>query len=163
MSLGLNVLRNALRLNNKGQEQLARFSSDMQTPSMESIQAAILVADISGFTKLTESMGSKDSAGVEVLTRCINSFFGQVIDLVLQHGGDVMRFAGDSMICCFSASEEESLSPDEGLKKATLRSARCAMALVRELGRQPSPSTSKLLTRSQSSSSEQLASCTCHS
>ena len=105
-----------------------------QVPSMEALEGAVLVADIVGFTKLTETLGNKDAAGVELLTRCINSFFGKVIDMVLHHGGDVMRFAGDSIICCFSATADESLLPDKGLEKATLRSLQCAMALICELG-----------------------------
>ena len=101
---------------------------------MSKVEAAVLVADISGFTRLTESMGAREAAGVELLTKCLNSFFGQMIDLVLAHGGDVMRFAGDSMICCFAALPVESSLPDGGLEQATLRCLQCATALMRDLG-----------------------------
>lgn len=101
---------------------------------MDRIEAAVLVADISGFTKLTESMGSREVAGVELLTKCVNSFFGQVIDLVLCHGGDVMQFAGDSMICCFTPTTAEQGMPGGGLKQATIRCLQCATALTRNLG-----------------------------
>lgn len=106
---------------------------------MRSLDAAILVVDISGFTNMTEKLSHRDAAGVELLTKCINSFFSQVIHLVLSHGGDVMRFAGDSMICCFSPSADESLLPDSGLEQATLRCLQLATALTRDLGK-PLPS-----------------------
>lgn len=98
------------------------------------MDAAILVADISGFTKLTESLSQRDAAGVELLTKCINSFFGQIIEVVLHHGGDVMRFAGDSIICCFIATSEEGVAPERRLQQATLRCLQCASALVKDLG-----------------------------
>jgi hypothetical protein len=36
------------------------------------------VADITGFTKLTEILSKKGSTGVELLTNCINHYFGKV-------------------------------------------------------------------------------------
>ena len=62
----------------------------------------------------------------------------QVIDLVHQHGGDVMRFAGDSIICAFAASKAEHALADGGLAAATSRSVRCASELSFKLGT-PSP------------------------
>lgn len=37
-----------------------------------------MVADVSGFTKLTETLSKTGSAGVELLTNCINDYFGKV-------------------------------------------------------------------------------------
>ena len=114
--------------------EAAVMRNNAQVPKMAKLEAAVLVADISGFTRLTESMGAREAAGVELLTRCLNSFFGQMIELVRRHGGDVMRFAGDSMICCFTALDAEKLLPDAGLELATLRCLQCASALVQDLG-----------------------------
>lgn len=124
----------------------------MQMPKMETLEGAVLIADIAGFTKLTETLGSRDVAGVELLTKCINSFFGKVIDMVLHYGGDVMRFAGDSIICCFNAIGDEKELPDLGLEKATLRSLQCAASLIRELGSQMSSPLSHLALQSYASS-----------
>lgn len=51
------------------------------------------------------------------------------------HGGDVMRFAGDSMICAFLPTPEEAASQDRGLAAATLRSVQCAWNLAESLGK----------------------------
>ena len=56
---------------------------------------------------------------------------------VYSHGGDVMRFAGDSVICAFLPSAEEAAAGDGGLAAATLRSVRCAATLAQDLGAAP--------------------------
>ena len=58
----------------------------------------------------------------------------QVIDLVLSFGGDVMKFAGDSMIIAFSPAGDEKSDLDEGLRASTLRCLQCASALAMQLG-----------------------------
>lgn len=58
----------------------------------------------------------------------------QVIDLILLYDGDVMKFAGDSMIVAFSPSSEEQAAADGGLKEATLRCMHCASDLVDKYG-----------------------------
>lgn len=45
---------------------------------MDTFVGAVMVADITGFTKLTEKLSTRGSAGVELLTACMNDFFGQV-------------------------------------------------------------------------------------
>ena len=61
----------------------------------------------------------------------------QVIDLILLYDGDVMKFAGDSMIVAFSPSKEEQAADDGGLKEATLRCMHCASDLVDKYGEHP--------------------------
>src|SRR5262249_47913109 len=65
-------------------------------PTAEEHQAAVLFADISGFTALTERLAAQGSAGAEQLTHLLNTYFGQLIDIVTAHGGDVVRFAVDT-------------------------------------------------------------------
>ena len=40
--------------------------------------AAVMIADVSGFTALTEALGRQGSTGVELLTKCMNRYFTQV-------------------------------------------------------------------------------------
>ena len=60
----------------------------------------------------------------------------QVIDLVLAYEGDVMKFAGDSMIVAFYPKEEEMTADDLGLRSSTLRAAHCSSDLVQKYGEQ---------------------------
>ncbi len=58
----------------------------------------------------------------------------QVIDLVLAYEGDVMKFAGDSMIVAFYPKQEEMTADDLGLRSSTLRAAHCSSDLVQKYG-----------------------------
>lgn len=75
---------------------------------------AVLVADISGFTTLTEQLTKKGPGGIELLTKCINSYFDLIIGTVKAHGGDVIKFAGDAIICLFKPTGPEHRSPEVG-------------------------------------------------
>ena len=66
-------------------------------PVRHRLPAALLFADISGFTALTERLAQRGPDGVEELTRMLNVSFGQILDLIEIHGGDVVKFAGDAL------------------------------------------------------------------
>ncbi len=71
--------------------------------SEEEIAAAVLFADISGFTALTERLARQGPAGAEELTRILNSYFGQLIDTIAVCGGDIFKFAGDALVSLWPA------------------------------------------------------------
>ncbi len=49
---------------------------------MQTHQGAVMIADITGFTAITEDLGRRGASGVELLTRCMNNYFTLVIELV---------------------------------------------------------------------------------
>jgi class 3 adenylate cyclase len=49
---------------------------------MRTHQGAVMIADITGFTALTEDLGRQGALGVELLTRCMNNYFTLVMELV---------------------------------------------------------------------------------
>ena len=119
---------------------LANVSKTL-SPSMEDVQAAIMIADVKGFTRLTEILSKKGTAGVELLTNCMNNYFTRVIDLINSYDGDVIKFAGDSMIVAFTPSRQEreqgEIDPedaDRGLRFAAMRATKCALELSTRLG-----------------------------
>ena len=71
----------------------------------ERLAAAVLFADISGFTALTERLARTGPAGVEELTELLNDCFGRLVKLVVDHGGDVVKFAGDALLALWPADE----------------------------------------------------------
>ncbi|MEW5303002.1 MAG: hypothetical protein WDW36_005735 [Sanguina aurantia] len=112
---------------------LAAASSTLQ-PIITDFKGAVMIGDVKGFTALTEILSKKGTAGVELLTTCMNNYFTRVISMILSHNGDVIKFAGDSMIVAFWPSEEEAREPDEGHQAATQRMCRCAHELATRLG-----------------------------
>ena len=56
------------------------FAAKALVPTMETFEGAVMVADISGFTRLTEQLshGVQTAFGVELLTKCMNNYFSRV-------------------------------------------------------------------------------------
>jgi class 3 adenylate cyclase/tetratricopeptide (TPR) repeat protein len=86
--------------------------------------AALLFADISGFTSLTETLAKSGPAGLEDLTQVLNTYFGDITDLILAHGGDVIKFAGDSLLAVWTAGEN-----DSSLATVTHQAAECGLMI----------------------------------
>lgn len=56
-------------------------------PAVVTFPGAVLVADITGFTRMTELLAANEGGGgVEKLTECINQYFSCIIDIVYLHG-----------------------------------------------------------------------------
>jgi class 3 adenylate cyclase len=67
----------------------------------EKLTAAILLADVSGFTTLSERLSRTGKEGAEEVTNIINSYFSPLIKITLKYGGDLVRFGGDSITVIF--------------------------------------------------------------
>lgn len=102
--------------------------SPPSAPSAERFAAAVLFADISGFTALTERLAQQGPTGAEELTRVLNLYFSQLVDLVVAHGGEVMKFAGDALLALWPAG-----GVDADLTVATQRAAQCGLMAQRRL------------------------------
>lgn len=74
------------------------------------------------------------TSGVELLTTCMNNYFTRAINMIMAYEGDVVKFAGDSMICLFYPNEHERRHPDKGLRACTLRMVACSHQLATKLG-----------------------------
>lgn len=115
------------------QKRVAQNPVPIDSPLAQDFQAAVMFADISGFTALTERLAEKGAAGVETLARILNDYFGQFIDLVYEYGGDVMKFGGDAIMVAWPIADAPS-SPTQGARRElTLRAAGCAFRIRERL------------------------------
>jgi class 3 adenylate cyclase/tetratricopeptide (TPR) repeat protein len=96
-------------------------------PHGKAFPAALLLVDITGFTALTDAAVHGGAAGTERLARSLNVFFGRIIEIVAEHGGDVAKIAGDALLPMWPAVNED-------LTTATHRAARCGLAIAAEQG-----------------------------
>ena len=94
-------------------------------PETREAPGAVLFADISGFTSLAERLARKGPEGAEELAALLNSYFGRLIDLIAEHGGEVVKFAGDALLAVFWA--------DDDLTGATCRAGACGLVVQRAL------------------------------
>ena len=68
-------------------------------PERQYFQAACAFVDISGFTKLSEKLATEyGENGAEMLNRFISGYFERLIEVILEWGGDIIKFAGDAML-----------------------------------------------------------------
>lgn len=104
-------------------------------PKGNRFPAAVLFADVSGFTPLTEALAQKGSEGPEELTRLLNRYFSRMIGLIEAEGGQVVRFSGDALTVLFPAIHE-------GLDIATRRAQQAATAMQSAMDAFSSLSTS---------------------
>ena len=104
-------------------QQVAIDATPLSEAKEDRFYAAVLFADISGFTPLTEDMVNSGPNGVEDLSRILNNYFGQLVDTVTAYGGDVVKFAGDSLLALWPTVEQANLA------QAAMQAAQTAMAL----------------------------------
>ena len=90
--------------------------------------AAVLFADVSGFTSLAETLAERLENGAEELSRVLNAYFSALVDVVHENGGDVIDFPGDAAIAVWSREA------DQDLEEMTSRAAICALRLQERLG-----------------------------
>jgi len=120
-------------------------------PKTKYFPAAVLFADISGFSKLTNKINAKlmvkanqklkgrmtfqhksgagnmlqrDSRSSESLLKMLNEYFTPLIQIICQHGGDVIKFAGDALLVLWPAD-----SPEKTLTSQVLACATCAWSI----------------------------------
>ena len=110
------------------QRLAARPEPEWVGPGVECVSGAVLFSDVSGFTALTERLARQGPAGAEELGSLLNAYFSRLIGLIADHGGDVLKLAGDALVALWPSP-----SP-EGLDEAGLRAAQCGLAVQRELG-----------------------------
>ncbi|RLC45712.1 MAG: hypothetical protein DRH57_07475, partial [Candidatus Cloacimonadota bacterium] len=65
------------------------------------ITGAVLFADVTGFTKLTESLLAYKKEGVEILSEMLNKIFSPLIKQIYHNNGFVATFAGDAFTAIF--------------------------------------------------------------
>lgn len=70
-------------------------------PRALAFDAAIVLADVSGFTALTEKLAMVGGEGAEQLTSILNNYFTRMIDEIVAEGGEVVQFSGDALIAVF--------------------------------------------------------------
>ena len=92
-------------------------------------ETALLFADISGFTALTERLAEQGAGGMEQLTQILNAYFGRLIATIDSHGGDIIKFAGDAMLAVWPATEGRELAQ---CQRAALQCGLAAHAALRD-------------------------------
>jgi adenylate cyclase len=106
-----------------GQTDLAELATAGVDSPGQSREVTVLFVDLRGYTRFAE-----EHAPSEVVAM-LNRFFNVVVAVVAREGGWINKFEGDAALCLFGAPQDE---PDHAA-----RGLRAAIAIPRELGREP--------------------------
>lgn len=82
-----------------------------------SFTGGLLLADISGFTEITENLSKGGRTGVEELTSLLNRCFDTILKTVEAYGGSTLTFSGDSILVRFSDPASAEAAAIELLKR----------------------------------------------
>ena len=73
-------------------------------PSSFFLKGVCLLVDISGFTKLSGQFCEMGKSGIDELQLATNSYMEKLVQIIYTYGGEIIKFAGDAIICIFSTS-----------------------------------------------------------
>ena len=116
---------------------IAAHSGGPPGPRMDVRPAAVLFADLKGFTALAETLSVRGPRGAEELSGIIDAHFGRLTEIVLAAGGDVLAFAGDAALVAWPAEEAT------GLAAAVAAAAACGLRL-QETADPPAPGSLRM-------------------
>ena len=120
-------------------EQLARCHPGKAAESKENLSAAFVHLDVCGLHELAEELDSKEEDATlaaqrrEQVVGVLESWYAHVAAVVAAHGGDVVKFTGDSLLILWPFAR--AAGSDEAARRAVRRGALRARAAADEFGR----------------------------
>ena len=78
---------------------------DGALPWCHEVDGTMVMADLSGFTALSERLAELGDEGAERLTSVINSFFEKMLKTAARYGGDTLTFGGDAILLLYDGDE----------------------------------------------------------
>jgi class 3 adenylate cyclase/tetratricopeptide (TPR) repeat protein len=106
-------------------ELLDRHAED--APFAVSLPAAVMMADVSGFSALAVELTRDGEQGVELLQGILDTYFGSLGAVIERFGGDISAFAGDAVIAVWPAGDDPGAAA-----AATAVAVQCALTIQAE-------------------------------
>lgn len=85
------------------------------TPWIEEIEGTLVMADVSGFTAMSERLAGVGKEGAEQLTDIINAFFTEMLEIAAARGATTINFGGDAVLLLFSGAGHAQRAVDSAL------------------------------------------------
>ncbi|XP_053615027.1 adenylate cyclase type 10-like [Plodia interpunctella] len=87
-------------------DEIIYYPSDY---SVRSYDGALMFIDVSGFTELCESYTKPGRGGPSRLTQVLNSYIGAMVQEIMAHNGDVLKFSGDAFLSLWKKTPRTSM------------------------------------------------------
>src|SRR5882757_1288226 len=104
-------------------DRIAEADDGFDGPRCSPLAVAVLFADISGFTLLTERYERQGRLGLERLTEILNDYFARTIGRVMECGGDIESISGDGLVAFWE------VRPGRDLASCVRHAAECGRRL----------------------------------
>ncbi|HEY1828337.1 MAG TPA: AAA family ATPase, partial [Acidimicrobiales bacterium] len=82
-------------------------TTPLRAPEADTLQGAVLLTDIVGFTGHVERVSESGPGGLERFATALDAYFCALVEQVYAHGGDVVNIAGDAFLCLWTNGDEE--------------------------------------------------------
>mmetsp|Transcript_4424 Transcript_4424/g.7220 ORF Transcript_4424/g.7220 Transcript_4424/m.7220 type:complete len:475 (+) Transcript_4424:188-1612(+) len=97
-------------------------------PTSFFVDGVCVLVDISGFTRLSGTYCALGKEGIDRLQLATNGYLGKLVEIIYSFGGDIIKFAGDAIICVFMphliTTVEKEKRSQEGDTKTQKRNSR---------------------------------------
>ena len=80
----------------------AAWLRDTPEATHVTVDATLLMADVSGFTRLSERLAQRGRIGAEEVSHALTGVFTELIGRARGRGGDVIAFGGDALLIAFA-------------------------------------------------------------
>ncbi|RXG84079.1 AAA and adenylate/guanylate cyclase domain-containing protein [Bradyrhizobium zhanjiangense] len=100
------------------------YGSEGRRPVALRFPAAVMFVDVSRYTALVEQLAHRGREGLEELPRLLSNSYGRCAEHVVELGGEVLYFAGDSLLAYWDAEADH-------LDAAVGRAIECATIICR--------------------------------
>jgi class 3 adenylate cyclase/tetratricopeptide (TPR) repeat protein len=91
------------------QRYLASREAGPTEATEATVEAAALVADIAGFTALTEAFEAAHTEGADKLSELLDELFDLLNGIIEAHGGESVHLAGDGLLAIWPVTEDRDL------------------------------------------------------
>ncbi|KAI8837542.1 hypothetical protein BC829DRAFT_44966 [Chytridium lagenaria] len=86
-------------------------------PVVEETFAAVVMIDISEYSKTTSKLAALGKIGSELITIAVCDYMTHIIEVVCHFGGDIVKFLGDAIIVAFRPEDgDNSIALDRAIK-----------------------------------------------
>jgi class 3 adenylate cyclase len=93
--------------------------------SLESFTAAAMTIDLSpAFAVLSEQLPNAQVTCTESIAQRLNVYFGSLMQIITQHGGDILKYTGTAFICSFGDPSKQ-----DDQQHLALQAVRCALEI----------------------------------
>jgi class 3 adenylate cyclase len=99
---------------------------------IEPVEGTLLMADISGFTRMSERLAELGKEGAEWLTNTINVYFQSMLDTAAAEGGGNLKFGGDALLILFTGDGHAERGERAAMRMQTANRRQASVRLERE-------------------------------